>query len=149
MIFLQKPDDFIVDFEAVGCFVEAEAKVLFLLRCPKAKIEPNKWGAPAGKVGKGEDPKTAMLRELFEEIGACFGQDQLHEITQVFIDYSFYSCRFAYHIFRLSLPFCPDIRLSHEHVAYAWIPINGKAILSLNLVKDEYPCAKLAYNLKP
>ncbi len=50
---------------AVAIFIEAEGKVLLVLR----GVEPQrgKWALPAGYVDRGEDPSEAAVRETAEE----------------------------------------------------------------------------------
>lgn len=39
------------------------------------RLEGNEYGLPGGKADEGEFPKAAMVREIFEETGLKFDQD--------------------------------------------------------------------------
>lgn len=43
--------------------------VLIVRRSERETFLPRQWGVPCGKVGAGEDPRDAVLRELHEETG--------------------------------------------------------------------------------
>ncbi len=81
--------------EAAGCYCEYQGRILFLKR-PAHKTQGNRWGMPAGKVEPGEDPKSAVLREIYEEIGVRLDHLTVHPISTLFIrlenmDYTYYS----------------------------------------------------------
>lgn len=144
MIYTEKPVGFVADFSAVGCFVESEGKILQLLRAGNAKIEPAKWGAPAGKIEKNETPGVAMVRELSEETGLLVLASQLRHISNFFVVYP--SCKFIYHLYWMNFRFAPEIVLSNEHVGKVWI--HPYMASSLKLMIDELECIKLAYALQ-
>jgi 8-oxo-dGTP pyrophosphatase MutT (NUDIX family) len=72
----QPPVDFHPTGFAAGCFIEWNGSYLYLKRHPN-KIYGNTWGIPAGKLELGEDPKTAALREVQEEVGISLAPEQL------------------------------------------------------------------------
>ena len=112
MIYLERSTFWKPDFHAVGCFVECGGKILQLLRANNKKVEPCKWGAPAGSVNADldENAVNAMLRELFEETGLRVFARQFHKVCTVFVAYP--KACFDYTIFWLCFPFTPEIRLS-------------------------------------
>lgn len=55
--------------KVVAALIENEdGEILCALRSPKMSM-PNMWELPGGKVEPGEDPFTALRREIFEELG--------------------------------------------------------------------------------
>lgn len=146
MLYKKAPKGFKPTFEAAGCFVECQNRVLHLLRAPHVKIEPSKWGTPAGKIEKGETPKKAMVRELFEEAGIAVLARDLQFVAKVFCDFHpQYDFSYSYSVFKLVLPKSPKIVLSEEHVGWAWtLPQDAG---SLRLFKDERRCIKIIYGL--
>lgn len=48
--------------------VDADGRVL-LARRPAGKVMAGLWEFPGGKVGEGETPEAALVRELHEELG--------------------------------------------------------------------------------
>lgn len=143
MIYVEKPDGFAPDFSVAGVFVESKGEILQLLRVADRKIEPMKWGSPAGRIESGEDARTTTLRELKEETGLLVFSDQLVFVQQYFVEYP--DCKFTYDVFRLLFPHSPEIILSHEHVAKVWIPPAFAS--SLDLMTDEWECICLVYGL--
>jgi len=141
MIYLEKPAGFRPGFRAVGCFVECKGDILLLLRAKDRKIEPGKWGCPAGRVEKNETPEIAMLRELKEEAGIVIAGNQLLFHSLLYVDYP--QCSFEYSLFRCCFPFELEISLSFEHVAHTWIPPAYAS--SLDLMEDELKCINMVY----
>ncbi len=68
MIFLSKPENLRINFEAVGCFLEHDGEIVLLHR-QDHKPQGNTWGTPGGKVNPGESLSDACVREVFEESG--------------------------------------------------------------------------------
>lgn len=143
MIHRTRPEGFVSQFEAVGCFVEDEkGYILQLFRPESAKIEPRKFGAPGGRINKRENPADAMVRELKEETGLTVSVSQLKLLYPVYVDYG-NDIRFTYWMFHLKLGCHPEVILSAEHVASIWVkPVDA---LHLPLMKDEDACIKLFY----
>jgi 8-oxo-dGTP diphosphatase len=143
VIFTEKPEGFVAEFRAVGCYIESAGDTLLLLRNKAKKLEPAKWGSPAGKIAQGETVESAMIREIFEETGLKVSGSQLKSVGKVFVVYEEYS--FEFEMFKLSFPYKPEIRLSSEHVALAWVP--PKYASSLDLVQDELEAIEIVYRL--
>jgi 8-oxo-dGTP diphosphatase len=53
---------------AAGALVDADGRVLIAER-PDGKAMAGLWEFPGGKVGDGETPESALIRELEEELG--------------------------------------------------------------------------------
>lgn len=145
MIFLEKPKGFIPDFHAVGCFLEADGDILMLLRSEASRLEPRKWGVPAGKVEPGETVRRALMREIDEETGLIIVEPTRFRFYRfVYIIYPF--CRFYYHIFSLKFERKPEISLSKEHIDHVWVPPQ-EALKMSDLMLDEDYCIRLVYQL--
>lgn len=117
-VYEQPPADFKPTVEAAGCFCEYEEKLLFLKRHPKTK-QGNTWGTPAGKLEKGEDPRTAIIREIHEEVGIKVSNEGLNEVGKLYfrlphVDY-------IYHMFhkRFQAPITV-ILAAEEHLESLW-----------------------------
>ena len=54
-----------------------KGEYLIQKRAATKKQAPNKWGMTAGHVDAGEDFEEAMIRELKEELGILFSQEEL------------------------------------------------------------------------
>ncbi|MGH9783493.1 MAG: NUDIX domain-containing protein, partial [Terriglobia bacterium] len=52
----------------VAALLFDKGRVLICQRSPDGQF-PSKWEFPGGKIEPGEDPKEALRRELFEELG--------------------------------------------------------------------------------
>src|SRR3989344_7581127 len=83
MFFTQKPENFQKEMDVVGCYVNYNGKLLFLLRHP-SKIEGDTWCVPGGKVDKGETLVSAAVRELQEESGIVAQENLLTHFQTVY-----------------------------------------------------------------
>ena len=139
MIYEVAPPNFAPKYEVVGCFCESRGKILLLHRL-KQKLHGGKWGAPAGKVNQKESVQEAMIRELQEETGIGGANLPIEYRRKDFVRYP--DCDFVYHIFSLTFPKEPAIRLSpSEHQDFKWVE-PGQA-LGMDLVPDHYECIKM------
>ena len=68
----------------VLAFIEKEEEILLIKRLKKNAFAYQKWNGVGGHIEKGEDPLTAMRREVKEECGLNIAEFCLHAI--VFID---------------------------------------------------------------
>ncbi len=146
MIYLEKPDGFVAQFRAVGCFMEVGAEFLLLLRQPWESVEPGKLGIPGGKVDPGENALEAAIREIFEETGFGFGKADIKTVSMVYVIYP--NSKFVYHMFRANAGSnMPHVILSpQEHTGFLWA-FPERALLFENLMRDLDSCIKLAYGL--
>lgn len=143
MIFLAKPKNFNPKLTAVGCFVQCEGEIILLLRQDN-KPQDNTWGIPSGKVNKGEDLKTTMLRELKEETGIIIPEDELFFHSTVYVKFSDYD--FIYHIFYTTINNKQKIQIKNdEHKDARWI--FPKDALKLPLIEDLDGCIRLFFNI--
>ncbi|MEE8499232.1 MAG: (deoxy)nucleoside triphosphate pyrophosphohydrolase [Kiloniellales bacterium] len=53
---------------AAAALIDADGRVL-IARRPEGKMMAGLWEFPGGKVGDGETPEAALIRELHEELG--------------------------------------------------------------------------------
>lgn len=94
-IYKEPPADFLPAMQAAGCYCSYQDKILLVKRQP-FKTQGSKWGVPAGKIEKDENPLHAAVRELKEEVGITLTKDSVQEIGTLFIrleqefDYIFY-----------------------------------------------------------
>jgi 8-oxo-dGTP pyrophosphatase MutT (NUDIX family) len=58
---------------AVVFLVDPEGRVLMQHRDQHAKVSPNQWAMPGGKIEEGETPEEAARREVLEETGLDAG----------------------------------------------------------------------------
>lgn len=93
-----------------------DGKVLLLKRAPGHTTNPGQWCFVTGYVEEGEDPAAAAARELQEELGLDTRPVRVGTPVTVLADRG--ELRVHPYLFRV-----PDfdVRLEHEHVAYAWI----------------------------
>ncbi|MGV8948590.1 MAG: NUDIX hydrolase [Candidatus Paracaedibacter sp.] len=129
MVFFELPPNFYPKVSVAGCYCEFEDKILLLKRTPH-KHQGDTWGIPGGKLDEGETPRIAAVREVFEEVGLSFQEDDLEEIGEMYIrgllhDYIFYR-------FRVRLLALPVLNVSlEEHVEARWLTIEDALKLPL------------------
>lgn len=56
--------------------IDNNGRILFQLRDEKGR-NPNKWGIFGGGINKGEDPTTALVREIKEELDLSISQSNI------------------------------------------------------------------------
>jgi 8-oxo-dGTP diphosphatase len=128
-LYFNPPKDFHPTVHVAGCFCEWEDKVLYLKRHAD-KPQGNTWGLPAGKLEKGEDPRTAAVREVDEEVGIQLDPAALEEVVKLYIrldqvDYLFYT-------FRARLRKAPSISLDRNaHIEARWVTVEEALELPL------------------
>jgi 8-oxo-dGTP diphosphatase len=109
----------------VGAATVYDGQFLLLRRSTRETFLPDVWGIPAGQVNHHEDPRTACLRELYEETGL---RGQVRDL----VGYStFPSQRGARELSNVQLNFLVDVSNnkvkldSSSHSSFAWIPMDG------------------------
>ncbi|HSR55419.1 MAG TPA: (deoxy)nucleoside triphosphate pyrophosphohydrolase [Alphaproteobacteria bacterium] len=65
---------------AAAAMIDADGRVLVAKR-PEGKIMAGLWEFPGGKVGDGESPEAALIRELGEELGVEACEACLYPLT--------------------------------------------------------------------
>lgn len=101
----------------VCAIIERDSRVLLAQR-PPHKLLPLKWEFAGGKVEPGEDPATAIVREIREELGCVVTITRplprfVHDYRTVVIEMIPFVCVLE----KDSAEPQP-----HEHVALAWVP---------------------------
>ena len=104
-----------VPVPVVCALIEREGHVLLAQR-PAHKHLPLKWEFPGGKVEPAEDPATAIIREIHEELGCTVRITRtlpvfLHDYGTVVIEMIPFVCELAAG---------STEPVAHEHVALAW-----------------------------
>jgi 8-oxo-dGTP pyrophosphatase MutT (NUDIX family) len=93
-VFLSPPSDFKPTMQAAGCYCCCDDHLLLVKR-QSFKSQGDKWGVPAGKLEKDENPADTVIRELKEEVGLPLSLENLQHIGTLFIrlppiDYIYY-----------------------------------------------------------
>jgi len=145
MISKTKPEGFKAVFEATGCYIIYDDKVLFLKRAETDDDCQDMWGTPGGKI-ENETPKENIIREIEEETGIKIDKKDknLQYEMKTFVIYP--KAKFIYHIFKYNITTLPKVILSEEHSEFKWL--EPKDVLKLNLVPDEDWCIKEVFSIK-
>ncbi len=99
-------------------FLEYDGKFVILLR-HSHKPNGDTWGLPAGKVENGEDDKTALKRELFEETGYKAVNNELEHLG----DYIFgkHGSKYTFTTYRVRLSEPQSIVIEESaHAKHKW-----------------------------
>lgn len=110
-------------------------RFLFLLR--NGSKFSGYWSIPGGKIESGESVKSALLRELDEEIGISFSETKLIPIET----YTSENNCFEYHTFLIEVEkeFIPY--LNKEHRGWMWCGIE-------DIPKNSHPSLRNMLNTK-
>ncbi len=144
MFYTERPEGFYPTLEAVGAFIQDRENILLLHRCKEGDAYNGVWGLPSGKMEVHErgNPRSAMLREAYEETGFTFNPSEMKHSKTVFVRYP--EKDFIYHIFLAQLGGPISVRLNpREHDQYIWIP--PKRAFELPLMPQLEDCIKLVY----
>lgn len=118
MIYLKK---FI---KVVGAIIENEKnEILCALRSPHMSL-PNCWEFPGGKVEKGENIPTAIIREIQEELHCTI------ECKELFHDITYEYDTFTINLITLKCHILVGTPISIEHSKLIWL--KRENLLSLN-----------------
>lgn len=113
-----QPDDFSQKIEVAAIYVKVKERFL-ILQIGTQKQEAGKWGVPCGKLDPGENAILAAKRELFEETGISSEIEDL--IPKGILYFRKPEIDYTYHMFQLTLSSLPEVQISSEHIAYAWV----------------------------
>ncbi len=134
-IHTQAPEGFNPQVHVSACYLEIDQKIL-LLQTGKQKLEPGKWGVPAGKVEAHEAPLDAAKRELFEETGIELETStDLKHLTSLYIRKP--DVDYVYHLFGVKLEQVPEVFLSDEHQGYHWASFQDLEVMPLMTAAKE------------
>lgn len=106
---------------AAKAFIIDNRKLLLLKRASNDVQMPSVWEIPGGRLELGEDPTEGIKREVLEETGLDIDILQILDVRHFtradgqVITMLIFVCK----------PKNNDIRLSHEHSAFDWIPIEN------------------------
>jgi len=103
---------------ALNLLLDDVDRLLLLHRAADARLGPGLWGLPAGKIEPGETPAAAAARELEEEIGTGHEVELLRYVGP--LRDSYYGGQYEIHLF-LQRWRTGEVRLNHEHTAFAWV----------------------------
>jgi len=145
LVFQQEPCNFTPKVEVSACFINVNARYLFLKRHP-SKIEGGTWGIPGGKIEKGESSLEGVIREVKEETTIDLCLYPVRHLSTVFIRYP--KVDFTYHMFETKLEELPSkvVISEEEHSDYVWIYLHEA--LALPLIPGEDECIFLSYGIK-
>jgi 8-oxo-dGTP diphosphatase len=107
---------------AINIIENERGELLFLKRCPAARLAPGRWGFPAGHIEEGESPEDCAVRELTEEIGAAVSVEPLRVFGPV--RDTLYGGKYEVWLFHYRWH-SGTIRLNAEHTAFAWVGREG------------------------
>jgi ADP-ribose pyrophosphatase YjhB (NUDIX family) len=128
-IYFEPPKGFKPTVEVAGCFCEWEGKLLYLKRHTD-KPYGDTWGLPAGKIEKGEDPRAAAAREVFEEVGIKLDLTQLQAVVKAYLEAD--QVCYVFHAFRTRLKKAPLIALEPSaHTEAKWLTVEQALKLPL------------------
>ncbi len=100
---------------AAGCLINPRGEVLICQR-PLGKIAAGKWEFPGGKIEPGESARSALIRELREELGVEVRSAR--PLIRVVHDYS--DRRVLLEVWRV-LQYSGELH-PHDGQAFAWVP---------------------------
>lgn len=128
-IYFESPKGFNPTVEVAGCICEWEGKILFLKRHAD-KPQGNTWGLPAGKMEKGEDPRSAAAREVHEEVGIRLDPEDLQEVVKIYIQLE--DVGYVFHTFQIRLMKPATVTLEPDaHTEARWLNIQQAVELPL------------------
>ena len=101
-------------YAAIIKVVDSAKNVLFVRRGPGAPTRPGSWEWPGGHVEKGETAPEAAVRELREETGIKFREDELRRIGVE------EKPKGLYVYYEARVPKGQKVKLSFEHDSFEW-----------------------------
>lgn len=122
------PPEFLPTMEVSACYIEFAGKLLLLKRAAH-KPQGDTWGVAAGKLEKGETPRQAVFREVYEEAGIILDEERLNSHGKYYVRYPHLD--FVYHVFHQELALPPKLQLSDEHVESRFVTFEEALTLPL------------------
>lgn len=113
----------------------AQGQVLLLKRSSQYGHLAESWDIPGGRIEPEEDLASALVREVYEEIGIKLaGLPQLIAAQDIFpTDKDIHVVRLTY----LLVMNADEIRLSEEHTVHAWVtPEQARSLPLQSLLKQ-------------
>jgi 8-oxo-dGTP diphosphatase len=112
---LEKP--YIISVYAI--IQNEKGEFLLLRRAENSHSNPGKWDLPGGKLGAAETLDDAVVREVWEETGFSIVPGKIagyvtFELPEKRVIAIVYNAGYV----------MADVKLSSEHIEYAWTPLN-------------------------
>lgn len=109
-----------------------DKKFLVLKRGKSAKVYPDYWDLPGGKLEHGEEIKNGLKREVFEETALDI------EVGKILFSYLEVNIRHAYIVIFECTLLGGEIKLSKEHSEYKWVTSDEAKKLQLEPFLKEF-----------
>lgn len=103
---------------AKGIVRRSDGAILLIRRSPSSKTDPGVWDLPGGKMDYGERLVDALVREVREETGLTVVDPRAFNISHFTKEPFWVTC-----VTFVCTPLDGEVKLSHEHVEYAWISL--------------------------
>ena len=100
-----------------------DERVLLVRRAPDQRIAPGVWQCPAGKQDPGETIDETLARELFEETALTVLSATPLGTTSTELETDGQPTVWHQHSFLVDAD-GGEVRLSHEHDLYRWVPVD-------------------------
>ncbi len=127
--------------KVVAAIIENENdEILCALRSPEMSI-PNMWEFPGGKVEKGEDIFTALIREIDEEL-----QCQVETEASIFNDNTHEYETFIINLLSIKCRIIEGTPTANEHSKLIWL--KRENLSSLKWAPADIPAVELLINEK-
>lgn len=101
---------------AKGIIRRRDGAVLIIRRSPDSKTDPGAWDLPGGKMNHGERLVDALAREAREETGLT-----IHGARPFYVAHFQKDPFWVTSVTFVCASFEGEVRLSTEHVEYAWV----------------------------
>ena len=138
-VFNHPPKDFKLEVEAAGCFCKV-GDLFLLLKRAISRPQGGTWGIPGGKLERGESPRAAVIREVWEEVGIDIDSNDLEEIGKLYIRLP--TLDYLFHIFWIGFSKIPTVNLNlEEHDETKWLTV--QEALNLPLISGGVDAIKI------
>lgn len=93
-----------------------------MLKRHPSRPQGSTWSVPGGKLEKNEDPREAVIREVWEEVGINVADEGLQEMGRLYIRLPYVD--YVFHLFRKRFVVRPTIVLElKEHLEGKWVSV--------------------------